>query len=213
MPPRTRNASGYRGVRLRPNGTFSAEIRSGTERLNLGTYDTAHEAVHAYDAAAWRLGRPRRRMNFDDVWTAQQAQDLAPPSPAVTQEARVRQREQERRLLAAERAERERLDWAHRFPEDVAAEVAYYAERRAEKNARIAKKKMEREARRAKAAAKKKKRDEAVARMERREAEARRNGAGPSVIIVDDSPDEWSWSDTPVSSTTMDSSDFDFDDE
>ena len=44
MPPRTRNASGYRGVRLRPNGTFYAEIRSGDERLSLSTYDTAHEA-------------------------------------------------------------------------------------------------------------------------------------------------------------------------
>ena len=116
------------------------------------------------------------------------------------------------RSLIAERAERDRLDWAHRFPEDMEAEVAYYAERRAKKDARIAEKKMEREARRAKAAAKKKKRDEAVARMERRE-EARRNGAGPSVITVDSSSDEWSWSDTPVSSTTTDSSDFDFDDE
>ena len=212
MPPRTRNASGYRGVRLRPNGTFYAEIRSGDERLSLGTYDTAHEAARTYDAAAWRLGRPRRRMNFDDVWTAQQAQDLAPPSPAVTQEARVRQREQERRLLAAERAEHERLDWAHRFPEDVAEEVAYYAERRAQKDARIAAKKKESEARRAKAAAKKKKRDEADARRQRR-AEARRNGAGPAIITVDSSSDEWSWSDTPVSSTTTDSSDFDFDDE
>ena len=149
-------------------------------------------------------------MNFDDVWTAQQAQDLAPPSPAVMQEARVRQREQERRLLAAERAERERLDWARRFPEDVAEEVAYYAERRAQKDAHIAAKKKEREARRAKAAAKKKRNEEAVARLERREA-AMKNGAGPSTITVDDSADDWSWSDTPVSSTTTDSSDFDFD--
>jgi hypothetical protein len=29
----------------------------------------AHEAARAYDAVAWRLGRSRRSMNFDDVTT------------------------------------------------------------------------------------------------------------------------------------------------
>ncbi|KAE8821706.1 putative AP2 protein [Hordeum vulgare] len=79
MPPHHRSASGYRGVRERPNGGFYAEIRSGDLRLSLGTYDTAHEAARAFDAAAWRLGRPRRQMNFQDVYTLQQALDVAPP--------------------------------------------------------------------------------------------------------------------------------------
>ncbi|KAE8796772.1 putative AP2 protein [Hordeum vulgare] len=52
MSPRRRSASGYRGVRQRPNGGFYAEIRSGDLRLSLGTYDTAHEAARAFDAAA-----------------------------------------------------------------------------------------------------------------------------------------------------------------
>jgi hypothetical protein len=52
MPPRRRSSSGYRGVRARPNGTFYAEIRSGDERIGLGTFETAHEAAHAYDAVA-----------------------------------------------------------------------------------------------------------------------------------------------------------------
>jgi hypothetical protein len=30
-----------------------------------------HEVARAYDAVAWRLGRSRRGMNFDDVWTRQ----------------------------------------------------------------------------------------------------------------------------------------------
>jgi hypothetical protein len=72
MPSRHRSSSGYRGVRARPpNGTFYAEIRSGDERIGLSTFETAHEAAHAYDAVAWRLGRSRRSMNFDDVTTRQ----------------------------------------------------------------------------------------------------------------------------------------------
>ncbi|KAK1612151.1 hypothetical protein QYE76_035824 [Lolium multiflorum] len=52
MPPRRRSVSGYHGVRARPSGRFDAEIRSGDERIRLGTFDTAHEAARAYDAVA-----------------------------------------------------------------------------------------------------------------------------------------------------------------
>ena len=64
MPLRRQGAFGYRGVRLRPNGGYYAEICSGDLRLGLGTYGTAREASRAYDAAAWRLGRPHGQMNF-----------------------------------------------------------------------------------------------------------------------------------------------------
>jgi hypothetical protein len=111
MPPRRRSSSGYRGVRARPNGTFYAEIRSGEERIGLSTFETAHEVAHAYDAVAWRLGRLRRSMNFDDVSTRAQAEMLVPPPPAVTCEQRERQRELEQRLLIAERDERFCLEW------------------------------------------------------------------------------------------------------
>jgi hypothetical protein len=86
MPPRRHSSSGYRGVCARLNGTFYAEIRSGNERIGLGTFETVHEAARAYDVVAWRLGRSRRSINFDDVTTRQQAEMLAPPSPAVTRE-------------------------------------------------------------------------------------------------------------------------------
>jgi hypothetical protein len=118
MPPR-RSSSGYRGVRARPNRTFYTEIRSGEERIGLGTVETTHEAARAYDAVAWRLGCPRRSMNFDDITTRAQAEMLAPPPPAVTREQRQRQRELEQRLVIAERDERLRLQWRENFPEDV----------------------------------------------------------------------------------------------
>ncbi|XP_051201782.1 ethylene-responsive transcription factor RAP2-3-like [Lolium perenne] len=106
MPLRRRSTSGYHGVRARPSGRFYAEIRSGDERIRLGTFDTAHEAALAYDVVAWRLGRSRRTMNFHDVWTREQAEQLAPPSPVITREQQRHQRELEQRLLIAERDER-----------------------------------------------------------------------------------------------------------
>ncbi|KAK1615171.1 hypothetical protein QYE76_020688 [Lolium multiflorum] len=126
------SGTGYRGVRARPKGTYYAEIRDGGERIGLGTYETAHEAARAYDAVAWRLGRPRSSMNFHDVWTRQQAEDLAPPP-----------------YIRDERAARE---WAARFPE--AAENEHFRRRRAEKATRRAAKKEDRAQRRAEKATK-----------------------------------------------------------
>ena len=88
MSPRRRSQSGYRGVRARPNGTFTSEIRSGEERVQLGTFETVVEAARAYDAAAWALGRSRRQMNFDDCRNAEEARNMAPPPRLVTDEDR-----------------------------------------------------------------------------------------------------------------------------
>nr|XP_020185585.1 ethylene-responsive transcription factor 3-like [Aegilops tauschii subsp. strangulata] len=73
MSPHRRETWGYRGVRPRPSCSFSVEIRFHEMRLGLGTFDTAHEAVRAYNAAAWRLRRPRRGMNFPNVATRERA--------------------------------------------------------------------------------------------------------------------------------------------
>nr|XP_051229456.1 AP2/ERF and B3 domain-containing transcription factor ARF14-like [Lolium perenne] len=176
MPPRRRPSSGYHGVRAWPSGRFDAEIRSGEERIRLGTFDTAHEAARAYDAVARRLGRSRRTLNFHDVFTREQAEMLAPPPPMVTREQQRRHRELEQRLLIAERDKALRLEWARQFPEDVAATEAFYAQKEEEKAAMKAKKKASREKRRAESAARKK----------------------------------WTTSSTPVSDTTLSSSDFDW---
>ncbi|KAK1653680.1 hypothetical protein QYE76_071485 [Lolium multiflorum] len=63
MPPRRRGASGFRGVRVRPSGRFTAEIRAGGFRLTLGTYNTPELAARAYDAAAWRFRRPHASLS------------------------------------------------------------------------------------------------------------------------------------------------------
>ncbi|XP_020156116.1 ethylene-responsive transcription factor ERF071-like [Aegilops tauschii subsp. strangulata] len=125
MPPCRRGASGYRGVRQRPNGWYYSDIRSGDVRLALGTFETAHEAARAYDAAAWRLGRPCPQMNFQDVYTLQQALDVAPPPRLITAQDRAEHVERQRRLLIAEEDERAMAEWRWRHPEDVTDEQAY----------------------------------------------------------------------------------------
>ncbi|XP_051202566.1 uncharacterized protein [Lolium perenne] len=126
MPPRRRPPPATTAF---GRGRFDAEIRSGEERIRLGTFDTAPEAARAYDAVAWRLGRSRRAMNFHDVFTLEQVEMLSPPPPMITREQQRRQRELVQRLLIAKRDEALRLEWARRFPEDVAATAAFYAEK------------------------------------------------------------------------------------
>ncbi|XP_040245398.1 uncharacterized protein [Aegilops tauschii subsp. strangulata] len=135
MPPRRRGASGYRGVCQRPNGRYYSEIRSGDVRLGLGTFQTAHEAARAYDAATWRLGRPRPQMNFQDVYTRQQAQDVAPPPRLITDQDCAEHAERQRRLLIAEEDERAMAEWRRRHQEDVADEQAYWTEQTAKRRA------------------------------------------------------------------------------
>uniref|UniRef100_A0A8I6YK42 AP2/ERF domain-containing protein n=1 Tax=Hordeum vulgare subsp. vulgare TaxID=112509 RepID=A0A8I6YK42_HORVV len=153
MSPRRRGASGYRGVRLRPNGGYYSEIRSVDLRLSLGTYETAHEAARAFDAAAWRLGRPRRQMNFQDVYTLQQALDVAPPPRLNSAQDRAEHTARQRRLLVAQEDQRVMAEWRRRHPEDVAYEQDYWARRREEDTRRRREERLDRRRRKALASA------------------------------------------------------------
>ena len=113
MPLCHRETWGYRSVRARPSGGFSAEIRFRGMRLGLGNFDTAIEAARAYDAAAWRLRWPHRTLNFPNVPTRERAQELAP-------------------------LPRLRALWHQHFPQDIIKEREFYAQRRAERDKRRA---------------------------------------------------------------------------
>ncbi|KAI5004446.1 hypothetical protein ZWY2020_031689 [Hordeum vulgare] len=152
-PPRRRSASGYRGVRQRPNGGFYSEISSGDLRPSLGTYDTAHEAARAFDAAAWRLCRPRLQMNFPGVHMLQQALDLAPPPRLNSTQDRAEHTALQRRLLVAQEDERVMAEWRRRLPKDVAYEQEYWERRREEDTRRRREERLDRRRRKALACA------------------------------------------------------------
>ncbi|KAE8796759.1 Ethylene-responsive transcription factor CRF1 [Hordeum vulgare] len=118
-------------VRERPSGTFYAEIRSDDMRLGLDVFDTADKVVLTYDAAAWRLNRPRRDVNFPEVMTREWAQGLAPPPRVVTEEDRRRNRRRECRLGIAEMDKHAMATWRQLFPQDVLVERAFFVQRRA----------------------------------------------------------------------------------
>ncbi|XP_073358328.1 uncharacterized protein [Aegilops tauschii subsp. strangulata] len=129
---------GYRGVRARPSGAFSAEIRSGNMCHGLGTFETAHEAARAYDAAAWPFRRPRRDMNFPEVPKRELAQELAPLLQLITDDYRRENRRRERRLTLAEMDEEAMELWRQCFPHDIINERKFFAQRRAEREVRRA---------------------------------------------------------------------------
>jgi hypothetical protein len=75
---RNKSVAGYCGVRHQDSGRYGAEITIDRERVWLSTFNMPKLTAHAYDAAAWRLGRQKRDLNFSEVQSQQEAEFLAP---------------------------------------------------------------------------------------------------------------------------------------
>ncbi|XBJ00897.1 hypothetical protein VPH35_020676 [Triticum aestivum] len=88
-------------------------------------------------------------MNFQDVYTLQQALNLAPLPRLNTAEDRAEHAERQRRLLVTQEDERVMAEWRQRHPEDVAYEQAYWARRREEDTRRRRETRLERRQRKA----------------------------------------------------------------
>ena len=138
MLPRRRETWGYRGVRARPSGGFSAEIRFHGMRLGLGNFDTANEAACVYDTVAWRLRWPHRTLNFPNMLTWERAQELAPLPRLSTDEDHRDNRRWEHHLGITEMDEEAMALWHQHFPQDIINEREFYAQRRAERDRRRA---------------------------------------------------------------------------
>ncbi|XP_044318461.1 ethylene-responsive transcription factor 11-like, partial [Triticum aestivum] len=136
VPPHHRETWGYRGVRARPSGGFSAETRFRGMRLSLGNFDTTNEAAHAYDAVAWRLRWPHRTLNFPNVPTQERVQELAPLSRFSTDEDRRDNQRREHCLGIAEMDEEAMVLWHQHFPRDIINAREFYVQRRAERDKR-----------------------------------------------------------------------------
>ena len=138
MPPRRRETWGYRGVRARPSGGFSAEIRFRGMRLGLGNFDTANDTALAYDAAGWRLRWPHRTLNFPNVPMRERVQELAPLPRLSTDEDPRDNRRREHRIGIAKMDGEAMALWRQHFPQDIINEREFYTQRRAERDKRRA---------------------------------------------------------------------------
>jgi hypothetical protein len=86
--------------------------------------------VRANDTAAWRLGRPRRDLNYPDVQSLVEAEFLAPAPRLVTDEDH-----RCHRLLIAERNECLMQLWGESSPGDVRDEEEFFVMKREERRA------------------------------------------------------------------------------
>uniref|UniRef100_A0A8I6XMS0 Uncharacterized protein n=1 Tax=Hordeum vulgare subsp. vulgare TaxID=112509 RepID=A0A8I6XMS0_HORVV len=92
-------------------------------------------------------------MNFQDVYTLQQALDVAPPPCLNSAQDRAEHTARQRRLLVAQEDKRVMAEWRRRYPEDVAYEQDYWARRREEDTRRRREERLDRRRRKALASA------------------------------------------------------------
>ena len=108
-------------------------------------YHTAIDAARAHDGAAWRLRLRRRKLNFPNVWDAEEAAYLAPMPQLSTRTDRSLHRRRSLVGLAPEEELRTVADWYAANPRDYDTEEerwhtceAERADRRAEREEEVA---------------------------------------------------------------------------
>ena len=120
---------------MRPGGRYAAEISGAGQRMWLGTFNTGVEAARAYDAAAWRFGRPRHTMNFPEVRSLVEAERHTSEPHFVSQEEARRHRHGQWRIAIAEADERFMAQYRRDHPEDVQFERAFWKQKKHERRA------------------------------------------------------------------------------
>ena len=127
---KTKAASGFKGVRARPSGRWSAELQHEGMRYYLGTYDSPDLAARAYDAAGWRLGVPREQLNDPSITCLQDAIFVAPPMPSKVKTRLVKKKEEPARVLETDDEAMARF--AREHPEYVQYEQEFFWKREQE---------------------------------------------------------------------------------
>ena len=130
MPPKkTKAASGFKGVRARPSGRWSAKLQHEGMRYYLGTYDNPDLAARAYDAVGWHLGVPREQLNDPSITSLQDAIFLAPPMQSKMK-TRLVKKEEPTRVLETD--EESMARFAREHPEYVQYEWEFLWKREQE---------------------------------------------------------------------------------
>ncbi|XP_051212132.1 uncharacterized protein [Lolium perenne] len=106
---------------------FHILLHASGFHLSLGTYESVHETVPAYDAVAWHLAHRWCDLNFHDVKSLVEAEIVAGPPRLITDEDRLHHRKAQRRLAIAMADERAMETWHANFPQDVVDEKEFFA--------------------------------------------------------------------------------------
>nr|XP_020157355.1 uncharacterized protein LOC109742673 [Aegilops tauschii subsp. strangulata] len=121
VPGRRHDACSVAGLRSVARTTVDRSAAAAMKLLLRSDQETAC----AHDAAAWRLLRPRREMDFPNV-SSQRAQDLAPLPRIFTDEDRRAHRRRQRLLAIAEMDVEAMMVWRECFPRDIVDERQFY---------------------------------------------------------------------------------------
>jgi hypothetical protein len=104
----------------------------------LDTFETSHEAAHAFNAVAWRFSHSRRDMNFSEIGKSVEVEILVLEVHIASWEESQHHRTM-RQISVTEADERAMAKHMEELPEDVQAKHEFYAKRDSDEEGRKAK--------------------------------------------------------------------------